>query len=128
MKKVFLFFCANMLFFLFAACGSHGTPDGGPCEYNEEVYGARVAEVIDADSTWKDILLVVEGIHAKDLSNRSDTILYSVHFGRYISTAEIEQLGLRQGNEYRFIVGRITSGTCNPHYEMLQLVPYQENK
>lgn len=106
------------------SCNGRKNISGGPCSYQTIYYPATIIEIENADSLTNEVFFRVDygGI------NHYDTLWYSLAFGDFISTAELEKQNLKVGDVVKYEHRKIISGSCNPDIYRLTLNKFESTE
>jgi hypothetical protein len=92
---------------------------GGPCTYRTTLYPAKVLQVLRDDPQAVNVLFEVR------FEGGADTLTFHEVNGSYLTAEQAALQGLLPGNEYTMAVDQITSGTCTPTIQRVELKPFK---
>ena len=112
-KQVLLLLTTAWLY----SCNNGGPAAGGPCQYKETRYPARLIKLETHDSMRYNAWLELEaGITFPD---RKDTVFSERLNGGPLYVEQISKDSILVGNIYTYVKKEITEGHCNPRVDMI---------
>lgn len=117
MKNCLVTIAAFAFPFFFVTCNLQ--KNGGGCTYDKDTIPARLIALVDINEKSYDALFEV------DIDGRRDTLSYAgKNNGHYLFTDEVPKESLEPGMEFRYIIHKIITGTCDPEVGIILLKPF----